>query len=68
MPKQPQSPRSSQQAAKGTQAPEKKPRKGNDFGAEGTNKTIPTPKPDGAASEELGNSNLPHIEKTPYIR
>ncbi|MDQ3058115.1 MAG: hypothetical protein M3R45_01145 [Pseudomonadota bacterium] len=41
-------------------------RTGNDFGEEGTNKTIPVPKPDGAPSEELGHT--PHIEKTPYTR
>lgn len=41
-------------------------RSGKDFGQEGTNKTIPVPKPDGAPSEELGNA--PHIEKTPYTR
>jgi len=44
----------------------KKPRTGDDFGQEGTNKTIPVPKPDGAPSEELGNSTVPHIEKSPY--
>jgi len=43
-----------------------KPRTGDDFGQEGTNKTIPVPKPDGAESEELGNSSVPHIEKSPY--
>lgn len=37
-----------------------------EFGREGTNKTIPEPKPDNAPSEELGNT--PHIEKTPYTR
>jgi hypothetical protein len=46
--------------------PHAKPKTGNDFGQEGTNKTIPVPKPDGAQSEELGN--IPHIEKSPYRR
>lgn len=41
-------------------------RTGKDFGQEGTNKTVPVPKPDGAPSEELGNT--PHIEKSPYTR
>lgn len=41
-------------------------RTGKDFGREGTNKTVPVPKPDGAPSEELGNT--PHIEKSPYTR
>ena len=47
--------------------PQGKPRSGNDFGEEGTNKTVATPKPDGAESEEL-DSNTPHIEKSPYTR
>ncbi|MDB5931632.1 MAG: hypothetical protein JWR60_3339 [Polaromonas sp.] len=68
MPKRPPAPLPRHEDGKELQAPDKKPRKGKDFGAEGTNKTIATPKPDGAASEELGNSNTPHIEKTPYIR
>ena len=46
--------------------PHAKPKTGNDFGEEGTNKTIPVPKPDGAQPEELGNT--PHIEKSPYTR
>jgi hypothetical protein len=39
-----------------------------EFGKEGTNKTIPEPKPDGAPSEELGNTAVKHVEKTPYTR
>lgn len=40
-----------------------------EFGDEGTNQTIPQPKPDGAPSEELGNAVQPkHVEKTPYTR
>ena len=49
------------------EAPHGKPRSGKDFGEEGTNKTVATPKPDGAESEEL-DSNTPHIEKSPYTR
>lgn len=37
-----------------------------EFGREGTNKTIPEPKADGAPSEELGNT--PHVGKSPYTR
>ena len=46
--------------------PNAKPRTGKDFGGEGTNKTIPVPKPDNAAPEELGVT--PHVEKSPYTR
>ena len=66
MPKTPQPPNASDKGGK--PAPDAKPRRGNDFGAEGTNKTIPVPKPDGAQSEELGNSDTPHVEKSPYTR
>jgi hypothetical protein len=41
-------------------------RKGDEFGLEGTNKTVATPKPDDAAPDELGLG--PHIDKTPYTR
>lgn len=52
----------------GAKTPATGPGKGSagEFGREGTNKTIPEPKPDNAPSEELGNT--PHIEKTPYTR
>jgi len=52
----------------GAKTPTTGPGKGSagEFGREGTNKTIPEPKPDNAPSEELGNT--PHIEKTPYTR
>ena len=50
----------------GHPAKPQKPKKGEDFGAEGTNKTQPAPKPDNAAPEELGIK--PHIEKSPYTR
>lgn len=40
-----------------------------EYGVEGTNKTLPEPKPDGQPSEELGNNVPPrHIEKSPYTR
>ena len=68
MPKTRQSPQSGNPGGKAKSEPGEKPRRGNDFGAEGTNKTNPVPKPDGAVSEELGNSNTPHIEKSPYTR
>ena len=37
-----------------------------EFGKEGTNKTLSQPKDDNVSSEELGNT--PHIEKSPYTR
>ena len=40
-----------------------------EYGKEGTNKTLPEPKPDGAPSEELGNAVAPkHSESSPYTR
>lgn len=36
------------------------------YGEEGTNKTLPYPKPDNAPSDEPGHS--PHIPKSPYTR
>jgi hypothetical protein len=52
----------------GTKTPAGPPRKkaSDEFGKEGTNKTLPQPKADGEPSEELGNT--PHIGKTPYTR
>jgi hypothetical protein len=38
----------------------------DEFGREGTNKTIAEPKADNEPSEELGNTR--HIGKTPYTR
>jgi hypothetical protein len=38
----------------------------DEYGKEGTNKTIAQPKADNAPSEELGNT--PHVGKTPYTR
>lgn len=39
-----------------------------EYGKEGTNKTIPVPKPDGMPSEELGHTDVKHVEKSPYTR
>ncbi len=39
----------------------------SEYGEEGTNKTLPHPKPDNAPSEDLGG-NQPHIPKSPYTR
>jgi hypothetical protein len=36
------------------------------YGEEGTNKTIPEPKPDNAPSDEPGHTR--HIPKSPYTR
>lgn len=41
-------------------------RRGDEFGLEGTNKTVATPKPDNAPVEELGLG--PYVEKSPYTR
>jgi len=39
---------------------------GNEFGLDGTNKTVAVPKPDNAPRDELGLG--PHVEKSPYTR
>ena len=39
---------------------------GDEFGLEGTNKTVAIPKPDSAPPDELGLG--PHVEKSPYTR
>jgi hypothetical protein len=55
------------QPEKSTVLPARAPRKrGDEFGAEGTNKTIATPKSDNVSADELGLG--PHVEKTPYTR
>lgn len=41
-------------------------KRGDEFGLEGTNKTVATPKPDNAPVEELGLG--PYVEKSPYTR
>jgi hypothetical protein len=38
----------------------------DEYGREGTNKTLPEPKADNEPSEELGNTR--HIGKSPYTR
>ena len=56
------------QQAAGAKTPPGPPRRkaSDEFGKEGTNKTLPEPKADGEPSEELGYT--PHINKTPYTR
>ena len=57
------------QGQSGAAAPDKSKKPdptGKTFGEEGTNKTIPTPKPDNESSDELGNT--PHVPKSPYTR
>jgi len=47
--------------------PSAKPgRLADEYGKEGTNKTLPEPKADNEPSEELGNTR--HIGKSPYTR
>jgi hypothetical protein len=47
--------------------PARKPDKtSEEFGRDGTNKTLPQPKDDNASSEELGHTR--HFEKSPYTR
>jgi len=55
------------QPEKSTTLPADAARKiGEEFGLEGTNKTVAVPKPDNAARDELGLG--PHVEKSPYTR
>lgn len=49
-----------------TSASGKAIKRGDEFGLEGTNKTVSTPKPDNAPAEELGLG--PYVEKSPYTR
>ena len=44
------------------------PRKGQDFGLEGTNKTVPVPQPDAQPADELHGTKSKFIPKTPYTR
>jgi hypothetical protein len=62
------SPEAGNRRAGGMKTPAGPPGKkaSDEFGKEGTNKTLPEPKADGESSEELGNT--PHIGKTPYTR
>ena len=46
----------------------KSPRKGEDFGAEGTNKTIPVPLPNAEPAEELQGTKTKFIPDSPYTR
>ena len=43
-------------------------RKGQDFGLEGTNKTVPVPQPDAHPADELQGTKSKFIPKSPYTR
>lgn len=43
-------------------------RKGEDFGLEGTNKTVPVPQPDAQPADELQGIKSKFIPKSPYTR
>ena len=43
-------------------------RKGEDFGLEGTNKTVPIPQPDAQPAGELQGTQSKFIPKSPYTR
>ena len=43
-------------------------RKGEDFGLEGTNKTVPVPQPDAQPADELQGTQSKFIPKSPYTR
>lgn len=44
------------------------PRRGDDFGLEGTNKTVPVPQPDAEPAEELQGTKTKFVPKSPYTR
>lgn len=46
----------------------KHPRKGDEFGLEGTNKTISAPLPNAAPAEELEGTKTKYIPSSPYTR
>ena len=43
-------------------------RKGQDFGLEGTNKTVPVPQADAQPADQLQGTKSKFIPKTPYTR
>ena len=43
-------------------------RKGEDFGLEGTNKTVPVPQPNAQPADELQGTQSKFIPKSPYTR
>jgi hypothetical protein len=43
-------------------------RRGDDFGLEGTNKTVPVPQPDAQPADELQGTKSKFIPKSPYTR
>ena len=56
-------------AQKANPAPDSGPkRRGEDFGFEGTNKTIPVPQPDAEPAAELQGTKSKFIPKSPYTR
>ena len=58
-----------QGAQKSFPKPDSKPkRKGEDFGLEGTNKTVPVPQPDAEPADELQGTKSKFIPKSPYTR
>lgn len=46
----------------------KSPRKGEDFGLEGTNKTMPFPQPNAEPTGELQGTKTKFVPKSPYTR
>ena len=44
------------------------PRRGEDFGLEGTNKTIPFPQPNAEPADELEGTKTKYIPRSPYTR
>jgi len=43
-------------------------RKGEDFGLEGTNKTVPAPQPEAQPADELQGTKSKFVPKSPYTR
>ena len=59
----------SQKIKQDSSKPKSSDKKQKEFGLEGTNKTIPKPKPDDSPSEELdGKSDAPQVGGTPFTR
>ncbi|CAN5553288.1 hypothetical protein BH10PSE16_BH10PSE16_06710 [soil metagenome] len=61
-------PDSDKRGAKAPNPAARKKRKGQDFGLEGTNKTLPVPQPDAQPADELQGTKSKFIPKTPYTR
>ena len=59
----------SQKIKRDNSRPKSSDKKQKEFGQEGTNNTIPKPKPDDSPSEELdGKSDAPQVGGTPFTR